>query len=214
MSDQLIRIYPTTLLNRHIAGMTETNRQLVDLLHHMEATGQNEAQGTSTKGGFQTLENLLAGDHPQANNPALLTLKQHIAQGIEDYIGLLVEQECTRPPARVMFQTWGWGVVLRAGNWQGHHVHPNANISGVYYISAPPVTLERDGEAGKISFYDPRPRANMNQILNQFTRHFLSPLPGDMVIFPAWLEHSVAPFEGAGERICIAFNAKLELSMV
>ena len=52
--------------------------------------------GTSTKGGFQTLENLLAGDHPQANNPALLTLKQHIAQAINDYVGLLVEQECAR----------------------------------------------------------------------------------------------------------------------
>jgi uncharacterized protein (TIGR02466 family) len=214
LSDQLIRIYPTTLLSRHVAGMEDTNRQLAALLAQMEREGENNATGTSTKGGFQTLENLLAGDHHHANHPALLTLKVHIAQAINDYVGLLVEQECNKPPARVMFQTWGWGVILRAGNWQGHHVHPNANISGVYYISAPPVTLDNDREEGKISFYDPRPRANMNQLLNQYTRHFLAPVPGDIVVFPSWLEHSVAPFQGEGERICIAFNAKLELSMI
>jgi hypothetical protein len=26
---------------------------------------------------------------------------------------------------------------------------------------------------------------------------------------PGWLEHSVAPFQGDGVRICIAFNVKL-----
>ena len=93
-------------------------------------------------------------------------------------------------------------------------MHPNANISGVYYIAAPPVTLADDSEDGKISFFDPRPRANMNALANQFTRRFVAPVPGDLVVFPSWLEHSVAPFEGAGERICIAFNARLELAMV
>jgi hypothetical protein len=34
-----------------------------------------------------------------------------------------------------------------------------------------------------------------------------SPATGHLLIFPAWLEHRVEPFEGAGERISIAFNA-------
>ena len=105
----------------------------------------------------------------------------------------------------------GWAVVLRAGNAQGLHVHPHANISGVYYVSAPPSTLEAGRDDGKISFYDPRPRANMNQLPRQTTRSRHAPVPGDMYLFPAWLEHSVAPFQGAGERICIAFNGKLIL---
>ena len=36
-----------------------------------------------------------------------------------------------------------------------------------------------------------------------------APVPGDMVVFPSWLEHSVAPFLGDELRICIAFNVKL-----
>jgi uncharacterized protein (TIGR02466 family) len=106
----------------------------------------------------------------------------------------------------------GLGVILRQGNWQGHHVHAGAHVSGVYYIVTPQVTLEVERDEGKISFFDPRPRANMAQLLTQKTRHAEAPVPGDMVIFPSWLEHSVAPFQGAGERISIAFNLRLDMA--
>ena len=214
MSDQLLPLYPTTLLKRHLGDMTDANRRLAVLMLEMERSGEKGGHGSSTMGGFQTPETLLTGEHPLANDPALMALKRHIAQAIQDYAGLLIEQECARPPERLFFQTWGWGVTLRAGNWQGHHVHPNANVSGVYYVAAPPETLAANNEGGKISFFDPRPRANMNQLTAQYTRHTLAPVPGDMILFPSWLEHSVAPFEGEGERICIAFNTKLELSPV
>jgi len=36
-------------------------------------------------------------------------------------------------------------------------------------------------------------------------------MPGDMLLFPSWLEHSVSAFQGPGERISIAFNAKLAM---
>jgi hypothetical protein len=45
----------------------------------------------------------------------------------------------------------------------------------------------------------------------QATRHRIAPVPGDMYLFPSWLEHSVSAFQGPGERICIAFNGKLIL---
>jgi hypothetical protein len=62
--------------------------------------------------------------------------------------------------AEAGFVLWGWGAILREGNTQGIHIHPYANISGVYYVSAPPGALEASRDSGKISFYDPRPRAN------------------------------------------------------
>jgi hypothetical protein len=34
-----------------------------------------------------------------------------------------------------------------------------------------------------------------------------SPATGHLLLFPSWLEHRVERFEGAGERISIAFNA-------
>jgi uncharacterized protein (TIGR02466 family) len=212
VADQIKPIFPTNLMVRHIPDMDATNAALAELILAEEQSQPNARPGTSTKGGYQTGEDLLSGEHRRAHNPALLALKRHIGEAAQEYAGILIQQECSRPPQSVNFNLWGWGVILRAGNWQGHHVHPDAHISGVYYIAAPPAALADDQDAGKISFYDPRPRANMAQLLTQLTRCCEAPRPGDMILFPSWLEHSVAPFEGEGMRICIAFNVRLNMS--
>ena len=35
--------------------------------------------------------------------------------------------------------------------------------------------------------------------------------PGQLVIFPSWMLHEVLPFDGEGERITVAFNARFML---
>ncbi len=185
--------------------MEEANRQLAGLVAQIAATEPNATAGTTTEGGFQTKEDLF-----QRDNPGIAALKPHILNAVQEFAGLTIRQELTQPPQKVDFILWGWAVSYRAGHTQGLHVHPSANISGVYYVTAPPATLE-PGDAGKISFYDPRPRATMNQLAFQATRHRVAPTPGDMYLFPSWLEHSVSAFQGEGVRICIAFNGKLIL---
>jgi uncharacterized protein (TIGR02466 family) len=205
VADRLLSIFPTTILHRHLDGMEEANRQLAALVTEIAATEPNSTAGTTTEGGFQTKEDLF-----QRDNPGLATLKPHIFSAVQEYATLTIRQELTRPPAKVDFILWGWAVSYKAGDTQGLHVHPNANVSGVYYVTAPPATLE-PGDAGKISFYDPRPRATMVQLPFQANRHRVAPMPGDMYLFPSWLEHSVSAFQGEGERICIAFNGRLIL---
>lgn len=205
MSDRILPVFPTSIMQRRLEGMEETNRQLVALIAQIEASEPNHNMGTTTEGGFQTKEDLFQRDHP-----AIAALRPLILGAVQDYAGMMIRQEMTRPPAKIDFILWGWAVTYRAGNTQGLHVHPNAHISGVYYVATPPATLE-PGDAGKISFYDPRPRATMNQLPYQATRHRIAPVPGDMYLFPSWLEHSVSAFQGPGERICLAFNAKLIL---
>jgi uncharacterized protein (TIGR02466 family) len=205
VADRLLSIFPTTILHRHLDGMEEANRQLAALVAEIAATEPNSTAGTTTEGGFQTKEDLF-----QRDNPGLEALKPHIFSAVQEYATLTIRQELTRPPAKIDFILWGWAVSYKAGHTQGLHVHPNANVSGVYYVTAPPATLE-PGDAGKISFYDPRPRATMAQLPFQANRHRIAPVPGDMYLFPSWLEHSVSAFQGEGERLCIAFNGKLIL---
>ena len=203
VADRLISTFPTIILQRRLEGMEETNRQLQALIAHIAATKSNSTTGTTTEGGFQTKEDLF-----QRDNHGIETLKKHIFNAVQDYARPTGAPGGIRVPPRIDFVLWGWAVCYRAGHTQGLHVHPNANISGVYYVAAPPETLEQ-GDAGKISFYDPRPRATMAQLPFQATRHRIAPVPGDMYLFPSWLEHSVSAFRGEGERVCIAFNAKL-----
>jgi uncharacterized protein (TIGR02466 family) len=205
VADRLLSVFPTIILQRRLEGMEEANRQLEALVMQIAANEPNSTTGTTTEGGFQTKEDLF-----QRDDPGIATLKPHIFSAVQEYAGQVIRQELTRPPEKVDFVLWGWAVIYRAGHTQGLHVHPNANVSGVYYVSAPPATLE-PGDAGKISFYDPRPRATMAQLPFQATRHRIAPVPGDMYLFPSWLEHSVSAFQGEGTRICIAFNGKLIL---
>jgi uncharacterized protein (TIGR02466 family) len=205
--DNLVTLYPTSLLHRRIPGMEETNRQLAAFIKSIEESEPNAVDGSTNDGGFQTTTELLKRDHP-----ALNVLKQHINLAVQTYARTLVNQECSASPPKLEFSIWGWGAILRAGNTQGIHIHPYANISGVYYVAAPPATLETSRDGGKICLYDPRPRANMNQLPRQITRRRVTPLPGDLILFPSWLEHSVPAFQGPGERISIAFNAKLAMT--
>jgi uncharacterized protein (TIGR02466 family) len=205
VADRLLSIFPTTILQRRLEGMEEVNRQLASLVAQIAATEANSITGTTTEGGFQTKEDLF-----QRDNPGVAALKPHIFSAMQEYAALTIRQELTQTPQKLDFILWGWAVSYKAGHTQGLHVHPNANVSGVYYVTAPPATLE-PGDAGKISFYDPRPRATMAQLPFQATRHRIAPVPGDMYLFPSWLEHSVSAFQGEGERICIAFNGKLIL---
>jgi uncharacterized protein (TIGR02466 family) len=74
------------------------------------------------------------------------------------------------------------------------HTHPGHLLSGVYYVRMP----ER---AGHIVFHDPRgPRFPFDQ------REQVQPRPGDLILFPSWLAHTVTPTGGESERISIAFN--------
>src|ERR1700753_1751460 len=169
-----------------LEGMDETNRQLQALVAQIAATEPNSITGTTTEGGFQTREDLF-----QRDNPGIEILKRHVFSAVQDYAAQMVRQEVTQPPNRVDFVLWGWAVSYRAGHTQGLHVHPHPNVSGVYYVRAPPQALEQ-GDARSISFYDPRPRPTMAQLPFQAPRHRVAPVPGDMYLFPSWLEHAVS----------------------
>jgi uncharacterized protein (TIGR02466 family) len=204
VSDRFANLFPTPFLHRHLGGMDSVNHQLAALMAAIEASEPNASMGTTTEGGFQTQMDIFRRD-----NPALAILKECIIAAVRQYAEVLVRQECVQEPPRVEFHVWGWGVSLKSGHWQGLHVHPDAHISGVYYVRVPPAIQQQNHDEGKISFYDPRPRANMNQLPLQGIRRRETPAEGDLLVFPSWLEHSVSPFHGLGERICIAFNAKL-----
>ena len=85
------------------------------------------------------------------------------------------------------------------------HHHSNNFLSGVYYVCAP--------EGGNsITFHDPRfqveqivPRLKHHNAHNS-TAHTLTVKPGQLLMFPAWLVHSVPANASTDIRISISFN--------
>ncbi len=89
------------------------------------------------------------------------------------------------------------------------HQHPNALISGVYYVQVPA------GDCGTLQLMDPRAQARVLQpeyapgAPGGAQVQHIAPEVGRLVLFPSWLEHGVGQNLSEGERISMSFNVDL-----
>lgn len=101
-----------------------------------------------------------------------------------------------------------WANMYKEAGIGPQHTHPNNYLSGVYYVDAPE-------NCGQLKFIDPRPQAPLIKPLpiepTEFNSAslFVDPKEGKMVVFPAWLPHTVLPNKSAKVRTSMAFNAML-----
>ena len=98
-----------------------------------------------------------------------------------------------------------WANINPPGSPHNPHTHPNNLLSGVYYVQAP------EG-ADSICFHEPRPQVDIITPKVKRTNKFNAMIqtlpikPGRLVIFPAWMVHSVVVNRSEGLRVSIAFN--------
>jgi uncharacterized protein (TIGR02466 family) len=91
------------------------------------------------------------------------------------------------------------------GDFNKAHIHPNAILSGAYYVKTP------EG-SGNIEFYDPVPARLMNvypvkkrKPINLQAVEYKAG-EGQLLIFPSWLQHAVQPNRSKDYRVSISFN--------
>jgi len=98
-----------------------------------------------------------------------------------------------------------WATVLATGAAHRRHHHPNNYLSGVYYLRTHP-------GADTITFHDPRSQTGIIQppvveLTAHNTDHVVVRVEnGTLLVFPAYLPHSVDANAGEEERISISFN--------
>ncbi len=102
-----------------------------------------------------------------------------------------------------------WVNVLGEGMAHSGHIHPASVISGTCYIAMP------DG-AGAIRFEDPRlammmaapqPGKDADEASRRFV--YLTPAPGDVLMWESWLRHEVMASRCEAPRMSISFNYAL-----
>lgn len=106
-----------------------------------------------------------------------------------------------------------WFHVTRQGGFTILHTHPMASWSGVYCVSPGDTPADRP-ESGVLRFHNPH--GYSNTFLDPGNAHFKPPYhhgswsitlqPGQLVLFPSWLQHEVLPYYGETPRITVAFN--------
>ena len=100
-----------------------------------------------------------------------------------------------------------WANINPPGGMNNPHVHPNALFSGVYYVKSQP-------QSGRLKIYDPRPGVQTNMPIRKpgnpgkdmWREVNLEPIVGRIIMFPAWLWHSVEENRSNDIRISVSFN--------
>ena len=98
-----------------------------------------------------------------------------------------------------------WANILAPGGAHRRHAHPNNFLSGVYYIRT-------STGSDAINFHDPRNqtaiiRAPVTALTAENTDQVVvSVKNGTLLLFPAYLEHSVDANGSDEERVSISFN--------
>lgn len=142
--------------------------------------------------GWQSVQNL--HEHEAARE--LVACINHCAAGVLRFLHI-GSADCEI--------TGCWATVLAPGAAHKLHSHPNNFLSGVYYV--------RTGEgADTLNFHDPRKQASVirppvTELTAQNTDQVVVRVrEGTLLLFPAYLEHSVDANTSPDERVSISVN--------
>jgi uncharacterized protein (TIGR02466 family) len=187
----VVRLFPTFVWQSRLdpACYQPLNRDLLAYIETLTRAGS----GTRTGGAWQS-------GHALQEKSECAALIPHIEAAVSSVLAFIKVADA---PFRI---TGCWVNVLDRGAVHAMHSHPNNFLSGVYYVQT------QEG-ADAISFHDPRPQTavirppvieltayNTDQVVVKVS-------DGTLLVFPAWLPHSVSVNTSARPRISVSFNA-------
>ena len=104
--------------------------------------------------------------------------------------------------------TNAWFNINQKGDANFQHMHSPSLISGVYYLASEGsisgnLRLHSDSGAKKWAMSNQNPKGW--NIANQ-SLYEIAPVKNTLILFPAWMEHSVAESQSDLDRISVSFN--------
>ncbi|MDH4607283.1 2OG-Fe(II) oxygenase family protein [Pseudomonas sp. BN102] len=189
-SAEVVRLFPTFVWQSQFepACYEPLNRDLLAYVETLMGAGGEACTGVAWQSGYQL-----------HRKPELAALVTHIEVAVSEVLAFI---KVVDAPFRI---TGCWANALGPGAPHPMHSHPNNFLSGVYYVQT------QEG-ADRINFHDPRPQAavirppvtalmayNTDQVV-------LTVRDGTLLIFPAWLPHSVPANTSDRLRVSVSFN--------
>ena len=192
-------LWPTTIMSVILPGSEMANQVLSEFINELD----DERSDLTTQ--------YLDQEFLEIDHPVIKWLSDCFRKATFDYTknaGIKYD---------VDFHIQAWPNINRFGDYHNLHNHPHSWLSGTYYVSVPlddpSIGSRNDLNPNNISFYDPRPQANMisingdKQVDPEF-RH--NPKSGELLLWPAFLHHFVHPNLCHVERISVSFNIVLK----
>jgi uncharacterized protein (TIGR02466 family) len=200
--------FPTPLVSARLNGYAEINARLAATILAREKVEQSA--NYSNVGGWHSHDfQPWAGE----DGEAVIAAARDVVNSMT-----LMQSGDQMVPAAVTWRVTAWANVGRAGSANRAHCHPAAFWSGVYWVTDGGVGDNPD-VGGLFEIADPRGvlplmhaphlRVAITDCLSDGHNLTVTPRAGAILLFPAWLVHSVQTYTGDQPRISIAFNFSL-----
>jgi len=199
-------LFPTPVAVARLPNAERLNAELKRVI--LEREQSHPSTRHSNLGGWQSTWDLAEWGGPAA--------RQVLAAAIKLATKLTANRQ--GGPAAIDWKINCWANVNRRGHGNEFHTHPGSFWSGTYYVEDGGTTKDPSA-GGEFEIQDPRGVAPaMYAPMLTFAgpggpslgaSETIRPASGMMILFPSWLQHAVRPYQGAAERISIAFNLSL-----
>ena len=182
MKEELLQLFPTPLL---IVPYEELiNKELA----YLKTISYREQQNN---GNFRSDDSYLL------RNEELKNIKNFLGEAVDKFTKNVLQSK------QRLVITQCWANRNPKGSKHHEHVHPNSIISGVMYFQIneklPPIQFSKANQDGMK--LDPIKYNHVN------SESFMLPCkPGELILFPSSLKHSVPINQGDEDRISISFN--------
>lgn len=181
---QFIDLFPVTVRMHNLGEPSETERAAIEDIGRARVPND----GNETSAARRVL-----------NDPRLCGMKASILQQLKTYVDEII-RPATNPEIVI---TQSWLNFSQKGQWHHKHAHPGSWLSAVYYVCA-------NKDLDKIYFHKNNydriyfPPENFNPYNSE--SWWLPVASGDLVIFPSYLMHHVAPVETDSIRVSLSLN--------
>jgi len=203
---QAAGLFETLVVIDRMPGAAEINRQLKAAI--LERQASDKGIEISNVGGWHSDTDML-----RWGGVAARQLLERIVAAADRH-SIDIKAEPGRPRHRWFPEMWA--NVSGPGASNQFHRHPGAFWSAVYYVDDGYGGSPDRALGGELVLEDPRmpairmaaPDLRFRRPGGQGDHHetWMRPQSGRIVMFPAWLNHSVRAYRGTGLRISIAVN--------
>ena len=182
MKEELLQLFPTPLL------IVPYEESIDEELAYLKTISYREQQQNG---------NYRSDDSYLLRNEELKNIKNFLGEAVDKFTKNVLQSK------QRLVITQCWANRNPKGSKHHEHVHPNSIISGVMYFpineKLPPIQFSKANQDGMK--LDPIKYNHIN------SESFMLPCkPGELILFPSSLKHSVTINQGDEDRISMSFN--------
>ena len=192
-NNNILKLFPQPIFKYQVDNYKKINEELVKYIYGLH-NNDNVGVKKSNINGWHSKPFDLKDDIPNK-------FYSHINKYIKDVFNKYGwEYSDTKVVCTSM-----WAIINKKGNFNIEHTHPNNYLSAAYYVKAPKNCGNFKATNPNILNRHIRAKAEQANELNSNSAS-IKINEGDLIIFPAYLPHSVEENKSDEDRVIVSFN--------